>query len=186
MRTAKAVFLDRDGVLIEEVHYLADPAKLKLIEGAAQAIVSLRQAGFKVIVASNQSGVARGLLSLTRLGLIHRRLRADLKDGGARLDGLYFCPHHPEAAVARFRRTCLCRKPGTGMIRQAARRFKLNLERSFFIGDTTVDLKAASDAGCQALLVRTGKGGKDGAYSVKPDGVFADLPAAAAWILAQG
>lgn len=186
MRTTRAVFLDRDGVLIEDVHYLSDPDRLKLIAGAAQAVVSLRAAGYKVVVASNQSGVARGLLSLTRLGQIHKRLRADLKAGGARLDALYFCPHHPEGAVARYRRTCLCRKPGTGMIRQASRRFKLNLEKSFFIGDTTVDLKAAQDAGCQALLVRTGKGGKDGSYGARPDAVFDDLPAAAAWILAQG
>lgn len=181
----RAVFLDRDGVLIHEVDYLSDPRKLKLIDGAAQAVARLRCAGYKVIVVSNQSGVARGMFSLDRLQQVHRRLRAELKAQGARLDGLYFCPHHPEAPLARYRRNCLCRKPFPGMLRQAVRRFKLSIAHCYMVGDSTVDLEAALRAGCRPLLVRTGKGGRDGVHPVRPEKVFADLPAAAAWILSR-
>lgn len=181
----RAVFLDRDGVLISEVDYLSDPGKLKLIPGAAQAVARLRAAGYRVIVVSNQSGVARGVFSLSRLKQVNAKLRADLRAEGTRLDGLYVCPHHPDAPVARYRRNCLCRKPFPGMIRQAVRRFRLAVAQCFLVGDSTVDLEAATRAGCRPLLVRTGKGGRDGAHDAAPEKVFADLPAAADWILTQ-
>lgn len=174
----RAVFLDRDGVLIHDAHYLTDPKRLKMIPGAARAVRRLRAAGFKAIVVSNQSGVGRGLLSLTRLHAIHRRLRRKLKAGGARLDALYFCPHVPEAH-------CACRKPKTLLIRRAARRFKLDLKVSWLVGDTTTDMRAAENAGMPGLLVRTGKGGRDGRYAVRPHACVKDLAAAAAYILAR-
>lgn len=179
----RAVFLDRDGVLIEAVDYLSDPRLVKLVPGAARAVVRLRNAGFKVVVVSNQSGAARGLFSLAMLSRIHRKLRADLAAEGARLDALYFCPHHPEGKVQRLRRNCLCRKPFPGMIRQAVRRFRLSVADCFMVGDSTADLEAARRAGCRPLLVRTGYGGKDGAWPAVPEKVFKDLPAAADWIL---
>lgn len=181
----RGVFLDRDGVLIEAVDYLSDPRRVKLLPGAARAVARLRRAGFKVIVVSNQSGAARGFFSLAALSRIHGKLKAELKARGAVLDAIYFCPHHPEGKVARLRRNCLCRKPFPGMIRRAVRRFRLSVADSFMIGDSTVDIEAAHRAGCRALLVRTGHGGRDGTCSAVPDRVFKDLPAAAEWILKQ-
>ena len=172
----RAVFLDRDGVVIEEVHYLSDPRKLKLIPGAARAIASLREAGFKVIIVSNQSGVGRGYLTLATLKRIHQKLARELKAKGARLDALYYCPHAPE-------KRCACRKPKLEMLRRARRRFSLDFKSSCFVGDTTTDLKTARDAGCKALLVRTGKAGKDGMFKIKPQRTFADIARAAEWII---
>ena len=174
----RAVFLDRDGVVIEDAHYLRRPEQLRLISGAASAIARLKRAGFKVVIVSNQSGVARGYLTLTALRGIHRLLRQRLLKGGARLDGLYFCPHAPASA-------CACRKPALGMLKAAQKRFNLNLKRSYFVGDTTTDVLTARRAGCKAVLVRTGKGGRDGVYRATPHKVCRDLAAAAAWILKQ-
>lgn len=115
--------------------------------------------------------------------LIHRALRRRLRAAGARLDGLYFCPHHPE--VGRIR-NCRCRKPGIGMLEAAKARFKLDLKASVFVGDTTTDVRTALNAGCRAVLVRTGKAGKDGAYKAVPHKVCADLSGAADWILGAG
>lgn len=177
-RERRAVFLDRDGVLIHDAHYLTDPARLKMLPGAARAVKRLRAAGFKAIVISNQSGVGRGLLSLTRLAAIHRRLHRELRARGTRLDALYFCPHAPGTG-------CPCRKPKTLMIRRAARRFKLDLKACFFVGDTTTDIRAAQNAGMPGVLVRTGKGGKDRRYAARPAVRAGDLAAAAAWILSR-
>lgn len=179
-RKNRAVFLDRDGVVIEEVDYLRRPEQLKLIAGAAAAISRLRRAGFKVVVATNQSGVARGYLTLSALRGIHRLLKRRLAARGAGLDGLYFCPHMPARAGGKG---CSCRKPALGMLRAAARRFSLDLERSYFVGDSTTDVRTSLDAGCRAVLVRTGKAGKDGRYRVKPHKVCRDLARAADWIL---
>ena len=156
----RAVFLDRDGVVIEDAHYLRRAAQLRLIPGAARAIARLRGAGFKVVIVSNQSGVARGYLTLTALRGIHRLLRKRLLAGGARLDALYFCPHRPS-------RACACRKPALGMLKAAQKRFRLDLKRSYFVGDTTTDILTARRAGCTAVLVRTGKGGRDGVFRTK-------------------
>lgn len=183
MAWGKAVFLDRDGVIIEEVNYLRHLSQMRLLPGAARAIVRLRAAGYKAVVVTNQSGVARGYVSRTGLMLIHRELRRRLKAAGARLDGLYFCPHHPE--IGRIRK-CRCRKPGTGMLEAAKARFKLDLKASVFVGDTTTDVRTALNAGCRAVLVRTGKAGKDGAYKAAPHKICADLSGAADWILRAG
>ena len=177
-----AVFLDRDGVVIEEVDYLRRPGQLRLIPGAGAAIARLRRAGFKVVLVTNQSGVARGYLSLTMLRAIHRLLRRRLLAQGARLDGLYFCPHRP---ARRGEKGCPCRKPALGMLAAARERFRLDFSRSFFVGDSTTDVLTARRAGCTAVLVRTGKGGRDGRYPCRPRRVCRDLPAAAAWILKQ-
>lgn len=174
----RAVFLDRDGVLIEEVDYLGDPRGLRLIPSAPAALRRLSRAGFRVIVISNQSGVARGYFSLSALRRIHARLRAELRARGARLDAIYYCPHHPDDG-------CRCRKPETELLARAGRRFGLDLGRSFFIGDTSVDVRTARRAGCAPLLVRTGYGGRDRRFRDKPLKTFKDVGAAAAWILRE-
>lgn len=176
-----AVFLDRDGVLIREVNYLRRLEQVQLLKGSGAAVAVLRRAGFRVVVITNQSGVARGYLSLATLAKVHLRLKADLRRHGARLDGLYFCPHHPDPGEGQ--KKCRCRKPGIGMIEDAVRRHAIDLSLSYFIGDTTTDLATARAAGCTGLLVRTGKGGRDGKYRVKPVRTFRDLAAAARWIL---
>jgi histidinol-phosphate phosphatase family protein len=176
MPKARAVFIDRDGVLIHEVRYLRRPEQLRLHAGAAGAVARLRAAGFKVVLLTNQSGVGRGYLTRRRLDEIHRLMRRRLRRGGALLDGLYVCPHAPSER-------CRCRKPRTGMIDKAARRFGLDLGRCYLIGDKTADMQTARNAGCAGVLVRTGYGGRDGAYRAKPRAVRRDVAAAAGWIL---
>jgi len=183
-----AVFLDRDGTIIREVGYLRSPTQVRLLPGAAEAIRRLNQAGFAVVVATNQSGIARGLLTEEGLKLIHAALRRRLAKRGARLDAIYHCPHHPEAAAPEHRRRCRCRKPAPGMLLRAARELDLDLTRSFAVGDGERDVIAGLRAGCCTALVRTGYradtekrlGGKP-----RPDYVADDLLGAANWILKQ-
>ncbi|MBI3551271.1 MAG: HAD-IIIA family hydrolase [Elusimicrobia bacterium] len=177
-RPRSAVFLDRDGVIVAEVDYLVDAAQLKLIPGSARAIAALRRAGLKTIVVSNQSAVARGMLSLRGLSKITKALKRMLKTKGAELDAVYYCPHHPD-----FGRSCACRKPGLALLKKATRRFRLDLGSCFFVGDTSTDMLTARRAGMRGLLVRTGYGGKDGKHRARPAKTFHDLAAAARWIL---
>lgn len=174
----RAVFLDRDGVVIKEVNYLSRPDQLKLLPGSARAIAGLRKAGYTVVVITNQSGVARGFLTLKTLREVHRLLAEKLKQRGARLDALYFCPHLPGQG-------CSCRKPRLGMLRKAQRRFQIDFSASYFVGDTTTDALTAKRAGCTAVLVLTGKAGRDGVYPAKPQKTCKDLAAAARWIIEQ-
>lgn len=154
-----AAFLDRDGVLVEERGYITQAAQLRLLPGAAQAVRELRDQGLAVVMVSNQSAVARGLLRPAELDELHRALRAMLAEGGAVLDGVYACPHHPEGVVAELRLSCACRKPAPGLLRQAARELDLALDaRSVLAGDQWTDLQAAQAAGVRGVLVRTGKG----------------------------
>jgi len=174
-----AVFVDRDGVLIREVNYLKRPEQVQVLKGSAEAVAALRKAGFKVVVITNQSGVGRGYFTLADLKAAHARLASELRKRGALLDGLYFCPHAPDKA-------CACRKPKTLMLRRAARDLKLDMKRSFFVGDTTTDVATALAAGCAPILVRTGKGGRDGKHPAKPAVVRRNLASAARWILNSG
>ncbi len=176
---ARAVFFDRDGVINREVDYLRRVEDLQVLPGAARAMRTLREAGFRVIVVTNQSGVARGLLSRTRLSAIHRELKRRLARQGARWDALYYSPHAADSAHPM-------RKPGVGMLRLARARFGLDLGRSYLIGDTTTDIKTARNAGCAAVLVRTGKAGRDGKFpEARPDAVRRDAADAARWILSR-
>lgn len=180
MAPRRAVFLDRDGVLIEEVDYLSRVSDLRLLPGSAAAVRRLRQAGWLVIVVSNQSGIARGYFTLATLKRIHAKLAGQLRARGAKLDALYFCPHHPKPQGR-----CECRKPKIGMLLAAARRFKIDLKASYLVGDASSDISAARRAGCTGVLVRTGHGGKDGKYRAKPAVTLKDLAAAADWILSR-
>jgi D-glycero-D-manno-heptose 1,7-bisphosphate phosphatase len=153
-----AVFLDRDGTITREVGYLRSPAQLRLLPRAASAIKRLNDGGFAVIVTSNQSGVARGLLTEADLALTNEALQRRLARHGARVDAFYFCPHHPEVGPPRYRRRCRCRKPSPGMLLRAARELGLDLRQSFSVGDSARDLLAGKRAGCRSILVRTGYG----------------------------
>jgi len=181
-----AVFVDRDGTLNREVHYLADVAGLRLLPGVATAIRELRAAGFAVVVVTNQSGVARGRMTMATVDAIHRELMRRLRVRGALLDGVYVCPHHPSEGLPPLRRRCRCRKPGAGLVRRATREQGLDLARSYCVGDGAVDLGLAAATGTRAVLVLTGHGrttarALDSAPPVAH--VAANFRAAAKWII---
>lgn len=174
----KAVFIDRDGVIIHDADYLASIDGLRVYKGAPRALKLLRAAGFKIVIVTNQSGVARGYFTLGDVRRIHAELKRRLAKSGARWDALYLSPHAPDSGHS-------WRKPGTGMLLAARKRFKLDLAGSYLIGDKTSDIECARRAGCAGVLVRTGKGGRDKAYKAKPAVVSRDLLAAARWITAR-
>lgn len=180
-----AVFLDRDGTINREVNYLADPADFELLPGVPAALRALRAAGYELIVVTNQSGVARGLLDLATLDAIHARMIAELADSGVPLAGIQSCPHHPDFGPAD-ERDCACRKPLPGMLLRASDALRIDLHRSWMIGDTLRDLQAGHAAGTRAVLVHTGKGADsaDAVRAALPDFQAPDLTAAAARILA--
>jgi len=153
-----AVFLDRDGTLIEEKGYLRHAAEVNLPAGAAGAVRMLRQAGFAVVLITNQSAVARGFITEAQLVQIHARLQQLLQQEGAMIDAIYYCPHHPDAGNAPYRQRCDCRKPGPGLFFRAAREHSLSLPDSFLVGDKLTDIAAGQRAGCRTVLVRTGYG----------------------------
>ena len=152
----KAVFLDRDGTVTEEVGYLTDLEELRLIPGAAAAIRKLNQAGFKVILVTNQSGVARGLFPESHVHEAHERLATMLAVHGARLDAVYHCPHHPKEGNSHYTTVCDCRKPETGLIDRAVKELDIDLDQSVMVGDKWIDVELGQRAGMKSILVRTG------------------------------
>jgi len=158
MQTRAAVFLDRDGVVIEEVNYLSSPSQVRLLDGAAEAIARLNRLAIPVVVVTNQAGVAHGHFPQSRIDEVHRHLDALLAEHGARVDCYEYCPHHPAAAMADYRVACECRKPAPGMLLRAAAACGLDLGRSWLVGDKLSDLEAGLRAGCRVVLVRTGYG----------------------------
>lgn len=155
---SRAVFLDRDGTVIELVHYLTDPADVKLLPRAGRAIRELRSRGYRCVLVTNQSAIGRGMLDAEGLAEVHAELGRQLAAEGAALDGIYFCPVKPEQKDPRVVEHP-DRKPGPGMLLRAAREQGLDLARSWMIGDTTGDLLAGRNAGCRgSILVRTGYG----------------------------
>jgi D-glycero-D-manno-heptose 1,7-bisphosphate phosphatase len=179
-----ALFLDRDGVINEEVEYLSDPSRVSLIPGAAAAIARFNAAGIPVVVVTNQSGLARGLFGIGDLAAVTERLDELLAAVGARVDASYHCPHHPAGVVPELAIACACRKPGTKLLDDAARDLDLDLARSALVGDKRSDLGAARAAGCAAVLVRTGYG-RTTEPDALADAVFDDLAAATPWLLAR-
>ena len=154
----EAVFLDRDGTIIEEVNYLASPEQVRLIPGAADAVRAFNEAGVLVVVVTNQAGVARGYFPESRVAEVHEHLSALLAEHGAHIDAYYHCPHHPTEGVGEYRVACDCRKPKPGLLLTAARELDIDLSRSWMIGDKACDAEAGAAAGCRTLLVRTGHG----------------------------
>jgi len=171
----KAVFLDRDGTVNREVDLLRDIKQLRLIPGAAAAIRELNRLGFLVIIITNQPVIARGWVSKRELDRIHALLARRLGRKGAKVDAIYYCPHHPHANLRRYRMRCSCRKPNIGLIRKAVKAFKIDVRRSFMIGDSTRDIETGRRAGLKTVLVKTGYAGKDRKYNVEPDFVARDM-----------
>jgi histidinol-phosphate phosphatase family protein len=149
----RAVCLDKDGTLIEDVPYSVDPAQMRLAPGAAAGLPRLRDAGFRLFVISNQPGVAHGLFAEEALEAVKDRLCELLASLGVTLDGFYYCPHHPEATVPRDAVTCGCRKPQPGLILAAARAGGVVLDQSWFIGDILDDVEAGRRAGCRTVHI---------------------------------
>ena len=183
-----AVFLDRDGTINEQMGYVNHLSRFQLLPGVARAIRSLNEAGLPVVVVTNQSGLARGYFPESLLEAVHAELHRLRAREGAHLDGLYICPHHPEAREERFRLDCDCRKPRTGLLERAAAELGLDLGRSYMVGDRWSDLRCGAAVGATTVLVLTGYGRGDAAYvgpgqTVQPDHVAEDLEAAARWIL---
>jgi D-glycero-D-manno-heptose 1,7-bisphosphate phosphatase len=181
-----AVFLDRDGTLIEEVGYLDRLDRLALFPWSVEAVRLLNRRGFLVVIVTNQAGVARGFFDEAFVVEAHRHLSNRLGAAGARLDGLYYCPHHPDAPLPAYRRVCDCRKPRPGLIRQAERDLTIDVRRSFVVGDRWLDVELAQAVGATGVLVRTGYGAVEAARpreGVSPAAVAANLIEAVSWIL---
>lgn len=153
---ARAVFLDRDGTLVEARHYPARPEELVLCPDLGAELLALQGAGFRLVVATNQSGLARGYFDEAALAAMHDHLRALLGAGGVALAGIYHCPHHPEGSVAHLAIDCDCRKPAPGLLLRAAADLGLDLGRSWFVGDILDDCEAGNRAGCRTVLVDRG------------------------------
>lgn len=170
----RAVFLDRDGTLIEEGEFLADPDRVRLLPGVPEALIRLRSAGFLLIVVTNQSGIARGILSEADYHAVAGRLDDILAAAGIRLDGTYYCPCHPDFTEG----PCTCRKPATGMYESARRDLNVDLGASVYVGDRLSDVQPAITLGGRGFLVRTGYGS---GVAAAPSGVTicADLGAVA-------
>jgi D-glycero-D-manno-heptose 1,7-bisphosphate phosphatase len=155
------IFLDRDGTINDEVDFLRTPDQLRLLEGSAQAIRELNEGGWPVFVITNQSGIARGLLTERDLALVHTKLLADLKAHGASIDAIYYCPHHADYGEPPYRQDCDCRKPKTGMLDRAAKEFQIDLKQSFVVGDRMFDIQAGNAVGARSILVLTGYGNEE-------------------------
>ena len=156
--SSRAIFIDRDGTLNEDIGYVATPDQLIIYPWAAEAVRLINESGFKAVVITNQSGIARGMYSEDDLAEIHSKMIEELARDGARIDAVYYCPHHPGLGDARYGIDCDCRKPRTGMLDTASRKHRIDLGRSFVIGDKASDIKLAENAGARAALVLTGYG----------------------------
>ena len=176
----KAVFLDRDGTIVEDVGYMNSPQQIQFISGSIEAIKKLNDAGYKVIIITNQAGVAHGLVTEDMLQSIDKALHKGLLHGGAHLDAIYYCPHHPEHGVYPYKQACECRKPHPGLILKAQKQFDLDLSQSFMIGDKATDIEAGKSAGTKTIMVMTGRGQEEKANLKNQPDYFADNLLAAA------
>jgi len=181
----RAVFLDRDGVINVEKGYLHRIEDFAFLPGVPQALRLLKDAGFLLIVVTNQSGVARGYYSLAAVHQLHRHLQNELAVAGVAIDGFYICPHHPEHGSADSAGECDCRKPLPGMIESAISDFRIDPARSYLVGDKLSDIEAGRSAGCRPLLVRTGYGAVAATAVPEDVTIVDDLPAAARFIIGE-
>lgn len=186
-RLRRAVFIDRDGTLIREVHHLASPDQVDLLPGVTAAVRRLNRNGTLAVVVTNQPVVARGEISLEGLAHVHARLEWKLGEDGAYIDGLYFCPHHPEKGftgeVPELKVPCLCRKPQPGLVDQACGDLRIDRRDSWMIGDRTSDIEAGHRANVRTILLRSGYAGSDAKHAIRPDYICPDLADAIEWIL---
>ena len=191
MKKNVAIFLDRDGVINEEVGYLDSLNKLKVIPSAYEAIRLINESGMKAVVISNQAGVARGLITEEFVKKTNNYLQIMLRERGVYINKFYYCPHHPSEGEEPYRQICDCRKPAPGMFLTAAKDLNINLELSYMIGDRFLDMEAAKKVGIKGVLVKTGYGSEllreDGPDKAtpesKPDFIAADILDAVRWIL---
>lgn len=188
MKRRFGVFLDRDGTITEEVGYLTDTSRLKLIPGAGEAIALLNEFGVPTILTTNQAGVARGYFKESMVIECNRKLEKMLAVFGGKLDALYYCPHHPEVGKKPYRVDCNCRKPKPGMLLKGEEEFNLNLSKSYVIGDKASDLEVADRVKAKSILVKTGYGLGEVLYGkkkwkVKPLVVCENLYEAVKYIL---
>ena len=147
-----AVFVDKDATLIRDVPYNVSPDLIELSPNAGRCVAILRKEGFRVVVISNQAGIALGYFPETALKEVEGRLQELLSQAGAQLDGFYYCPHHPRGKIEAYRQSCTCRKPGDEMLRRAAQEQDLDLENSWMVGDIAADILAGQKAGCRTIL----------------------------------
>jgi D,D-heptose 1,7-bisphosphate phosphatase len=186
-RGQPAVFLDRDGTLCVEKGHLRTSEDLELLPGVGATLRALRQAGYRLVVLTNQPVIARGEATEREVAAIHRRLEWELGKEGAYLDAIYICPHHPDRGFpgerAELKIPCECRKPGTKLFEQACHDLGIDAANSWMIGDQSRDIEMARRAGLQSVLVQTGAAGRDGQFSASPDHIAEDLVAAAAVIV---
>ena len=184
----RAIFMDRDGTVSDEVGYVNHIDRYRLLPRSAQAIRRINEAGLLAFVITNQSGVARGLFDEALVHEVHATLVRWLAERGARVDGIYFCPHHPKEGEPPLRQDCDCRKPRPGLLKRAAEEHGVDLSASYMIGDTVLDIEAARNAGATGILVLTGYGKGDLKFrmakrGLAPAHVAADLMEAVEWIL---
>lgn len=152
----KAVFLDKDGTLIINVPYNVDRNKVKLYPETGEALQAIKRAGFLLIMVSNQAGVAKGMFKAKSLDEVSEALNEKLKPYSVQLDGIYYCPHHPDGSVKKYSKDCTCRKPKAGMLLKAAKEFNIDLSQSWMIGDILNDVQAGNLAGCRTILIDNG------------------------------
>ncbi|MBU2600379.1 HAD family hydrolase [bacterium] len=186
----KAVFLDRDGTLNYDYGYIKSPQELKLLPQVELSLKLLKKYNFKIIIVSNQSGVARGYLNISQANLINQCLKEELFKLNISIDGTYLCPHYLEGKVKKYKIDCSCRKPKPGMLYQAKEKYNLDLKQCFLIGDKISDIGAGFNAGCKTVLVLTGYGSEElkkrEEWTYQPDYIADNLYLAATWITNYG
>jgi D-glycero-D-manno-heptose 1,7-bisphosphate phosphatase len=183
-----AVFLDRDGTINEQLGYINHISRFMLLPGVGEAISLLNKNDYIVVVTSNQSGVARGYFSIELVKETNDLMKRELAQDNAYVDGIYFCPHHPDGVLSEYRMECSCRKPDIGLIEKARSELDIDMKRSYVVGDRWLDIEFAHNANLPGILVLTGYGKGDLEYivpdeKIKPTFVAADLSRAVEWIL---
>jgi len=183
----RAVFMDRDGTVCEEVGYLDSVKQMRLIPRSAAAIKLLNHRGFKAVVVTNQSGVARGIFPEARLEELHAEMNRLLREAGAYLDAIYYCPHHPTEGLPPYLRECNCRKPAPGLLLEAAAHLNIDLPSSYMIGDHLSDIECGQRVGAETILLLTGHG-RDSLSKIEsnlkpPAYIAADLYEAVQWVI---
>jgi D-glycero-D-manno-heptose 1,7-bisphosphate phosphatase len=181
-----AVFLDRDGTLIDDIDYLSGFDQIALFPWTVDALRLIARAGYLTVVVTNQSAVARGIVTEDFVRATHAELNRRLERGGAHIDAFYFCPHHPDATIEQYRRECRCRKPEPGMLEDAVRDLSIDLSRSWMVGDRWIDVAAGNAASVRSVLVRSGHAARVEevpAPGIRADAILNNLMEAVGWIL---
>jgi D-glycero-D-manno-heptose 1,7-bisphosphate phosphatase len=182
--------MDRDGTMNEQMGYINHLSRFIIIPGVPEAVRLLNEKGFYAVVVSNQSGVARGYFPIDLVDRVHEKLRISLKEEGAEVDGVFYCPHYPQGLLPEYCFDCDCRKPKTGLLEQAREKLDVDMERSYVIGDRHTDIEFARNAGLKGILVKTGYGRGEIDYilpriDLKPAYIAVDLLDAVQWILKE-